>query len=104
MNQEQDDPQRQNADQAYTGATRRLPSLRIIDKRTNQEMRCPKCNAPMEQGWIPELSQQGASLPVWKAGRPRKRWMGGYRVRDTRRHLIITLRCVDCGFLESYAP
>ncbi len=94
-------------DGPYTGATRRLSpdAVRVIDRRTPQGQVCPKCGSDMEPGWVPEfVTPRVIRLPLWVAGRPRRTWLSGYRVGDARRHLIVTLRCLACGYLESYAP
>lgn len=104
--QPEDDQQKDNGeDEAHTGATRRLsPIPRIIDRRTSTEPRCPKCGASMEQGWVPDVAHGGAVLPLWIAGRPRKRWIGGYSISAPKRRHIVTMRCTGCSYLEFYAP
>ena len=61
-------------------------------------MTCPKCNAEMEEGFV-----AGPRVVEWIEGPFEKSILFGVKVRDRTRLTIRTLRCVKCGFLESYA-
>lgn len=64
---------------------------------------CPKCSAEMEEGFILDHTS-GAYLPSnWVEGEPIKSFWTGTKISDKSQYQITTLRCVRCGFLESYA-
>ena len=59
---------------------------------------CPKCGAEMEAGYILDQTY-GANLPSnWIEGEPVKSFWSV----DKKHYQVQTLRCVRCGFLESY--
>lgn len=65
---------------------------------------CPKCQQPMERGFLPEYVHARAARPsIWVRGRPQgSLWFG---IKVPPNYLtIITYRCTGCGYLESYAP
>ena len=67
-------------------------------------VQCPKCNIPMEAGFIPEYTHQGIVPDRWMRGLPEWRvWIGGVRLRVKDMRLVITYRCPSCGYLEAYA-
>jgi predicted nucleic-acid-binding Zn-ribbon protein len=64
---------------------------------------CPKCSAEMEEGFILDQTY-GANLPSnWIEGEPVKSFWSGTKISDKKHYQVKTLRCVRCGFLESYA-
>jgi len=61
--------------------------------------KCPKCGGCMQEGFLIE-----SKLPVrWIAGKPEKSVLGGTKASGKEHRQIETHRCVECGFLESYA-
>jgi hypothetical protein len=64
--------------------------------------RCAKCGGLMQTGFIVDRSYGSAFQEEWVQGRPRSFL---YRVilRGARRQKVLTYRCADCGYLESYA-
>ena len=90
---------------------------------------CPRCESVMEEGYMLDRGPHGSSPSVWVEGRlvPRepqtletltkrlsqipKRLVENLsqlvsqskKSRQRRRIRIRTLRCTECGFLESYA-
>src|SRR5687768_3844050 len=82
---------------AVTGATQRL---RAVD-----ELRCLRCQTPMEPGFLLELDFQGKRRRIrWVDGIPkRSRWFGDVSTSDRRVLGVQTYRCTRCGYLESYA-
>ena len=64
---------------------------------------CSKCKAEMEAGFILDQTY-GANLPSnWIEGEPVKSFWSGTKISDKKHYRVQTLRCVRCGFLESYA-
>ena len=60
----------------------------------------------MELGFTLEIDGQAKRWrSKWVAGRPKRSiWMGDVSTREARMLRIWTYRCVQCGYLESYAP
>jgi hypothetical protein len=68
-------------------------------------MHCPKCQRPMEKGYVPELTYGAVLQSAWTPGEPiPRRFMGGIKWSRSNNVAIITYRCTSCGYLESYAP
>ena len=61
-------------------------------------MICPKCNAEMKEGFL-----AGPRVTEWIEGPLEKSVLLGVNIQDRERKVIRTFRCVNCGFLESYA-
>jgi len=60
--------------------------------------KCPKCGSKMQEGFLVEHRQ-----PLrWIAGKPKKSLVFGTKA-DGEHRQIETYRCVECGYLESYA-
>lgn len=67
------------------------------------EPTCPKCTHKMVRGFIPELSHR-SSVSFWVEGEPEHSfWAVGVKIPEDKIIDIVTYRCADCGFLESYA-
>ncbi len=71
---------------------------------------CPKCESPMEMGWIVDHSLAGFEKRAshWKPGEPERRAAidlikEGFQSGDGEALPIIAYRCKQCGFLEYYA-
>ena len=63
---------------------------------------CPKCSHLMVRGYIPEFSHR-ASVLFWVEGAPEYSfWAAGVKIPEDKID-IVTYRCAECGFLESYA-
>ena len=66
-------------------------------------LNCPKCRAEMEEGFILDQTY-GANLPSnWVEGEPVRSIWSGTKIKNKKKYQVRTLRCVRCGFLESYA-
>ena len=78
---------------AYEGETVRLKPV------------CTLCKGEMELGYILDRGDDRFThQSEWIAGEPRpRRWFEGVDVGKSRRYLVTTLRCEQCGFLASYA-
>lgn len=65
---------------------------------------CPKCQSTMEKGFVTDLTYGAAMQSAWTPGDPRpRRFFGGIQWRRSGNIPITTLRCPNCGYLESYA-
>jgi uncharacterized OB-fold protein len=57
----------------------------------------------MEEGFIADATYGGVETSTWVAGEPEKSFWTGIKTRDKRQVKILTVRCKNCGYLESYA-
>jgi hypothetical protein len=64
---------------------------------------CGKCSSDMEEGFVVDQAESTYSLEKWVAGNPEKNWLTGISLKGKVVYEVRTLRCVSCGFLESYA-
>ena len=70
---------------------------------TTTPTECPKCKAPMEEGFLLDKTH-GANLNShWVAGAPDRSFWTGVKVHGKRLVPVRTFRCTSCGLLESYA-
>ena len=74
-----------------------------------RELACPKCGGAMEPGYVYDDGGSPADSSSWSKQRPKRNlltYLGltteGPKERDRRP--IVTYRCSQCGYLESYAP
>lgn len=67
--------------------------------------RCPKCQRPMEAGYVADIGHGIVIQSGWSPGVPEpRRFLGGIKWREGENIPIVTFRCPGCGYLESYAP
>ena len=66
---------------------------------------CPKCNASMEEGFIPDRGDKSVlQTTEWYEGLPeRSRWFGQLKIKNKRHFQVRSYRCARCGYIESYA-
>ncbi|MEI2721548.1 MAG: PF20097 family protein [Gemmatimonadales bacterium] len=65
---------------------------------------CPKCNGPMEEGFVLDKAHYGMPTPPeWLEGKPEVSFWSGLKTKGHDRHKVMTYRCERCGYLESYA-
>ncbi len=68
---------------------------------------CPKCKSEMRQGFVPGPANIGFDRTVisqWMEGTPEKSFLTGVKgIWFGQKLPVATFRCVECGFLESYA-
>jgi hypothetical protein len=64
---------------------------------------CAKCGGRMDQGFIPDATDNTTKVTNWVEGQPQKRWYG-LKTRGLRKLPIESWRCGRCGYLENYAP
>lgn len=67
------------------------------------EATCPKCNSPMEEGFILDSNHGERLVSHWVEGKPEKGFFWGIKVKGRRQLEVMAMRCTVCGFLESYA-
>ncbi len=66
-------------------------------KNTNK---CPKCGGEMEEGMIADKTSQ-INISTEQNWGTKKKFAGFGGLENE--HEVMTFRCVNCGFLESYA-
>ena len=67
-------------------------------------IRCPKCAAAMERGFILDIMEGGQAASRWAAGAPTKAFWAGVKAVPADEVIpIAAFRCESCGYLESYA-
>lgn len=64
---------------------------------------CPKCSAPMEQGFVMDQTYGAQMVGHWAAGPPQKSFWQGTKSPERESIPIGTFRCSACGYLESFA-
>jgi hypothetical protein len=64
---------------------------------------CPKCQAEMARGFIPDHSYGASVVGEWYEGEPSKAFFAGIKVPLHRGFPIAAFRCVKCRYLELYA-
>jgi len=68
-------------------------------------MECLRCESEMELGFVGDYTHRNwLQAPVWFAGPLEWAWWGGLKRGKRRKIFVQTMRCVGCGYLESYAP
>ena len=77
---------------------RRTRYLGLAREFYNLVMTCPKCNSEMEWGVV-----AGPRVIEWIEDPLHQSTLLGVKVREGKQLPIRTFRCIDCGFLESYA-
>ncbi len=71
---------------------------------TNETIDCPKCNSPMEEGFILDLAHYNTkTVSQWVEGSPERSIWTGIKTKDREKFQVMTYRCDRCGYLESYA-
>lgn len=75
------------------------------------DLRCLRCKGDMEQGFMPEYAHPTLLVTRWYLGAPKEaeikllgmkvaEWLD---VKEADMRLVVTYRCVSCGYLESFA-
>lgn len=70
---------------------------------TTADHKCPKCQHELEEGFIADVASGGVFTSKWVEGAPEKSVWTGTKTKGKRKVEILTLRCTNCGYLESYA-
>lgn len=69
----------------------------------NEAPACIRCHAPMEMGYVADVTHNGYTQQNWAPGEPKRRFWMGLKVNRKEFVPVRTLRCPRCGYLESYA-
>ncbi|MBI3201269.1 MAG: hypothetical protein HYZ29_06960 [Myxococcales bacterium] len=70
---------------------------------TTSPEQCPKCEGPMERGFVLDNTYGKRLVSHWAPGAPQKSFWLGTALPDEELIPIGTFRCSSCGYLESYA-
>ncbi|HEX8921155.1 MAG TPA: hypothetical protein VF766_06735 [Pyrinomonadaceae bacterium] len=65
--------------------------------------KCQKCQHEMEEGFIADVTYGAVVTSKWIEGEPEKSFWTGTKTKGKRHVEILTFRCTNCGYLESYA-
>jgi hypothetical protein len=69
-----------------------------------QELKCPKCQGSMVQGFIPDYASANSKYVIsWAEGQPKRSWWEYTKVPIGGGIPIGVFRCQGCGYLEFYA-
>jgi len=66
---------------------------------------CSECDGTMQKGSILNLVGLGYypdGVPYWTEGIPERNFLGGVKVRKTKRYTVSAFRCEKCGFVKLY--
>jgi hypothetical protein len=63
---------------------------------------CLRCHTRMEAGFIPDLGE-GIRQQNWAPGVPEPSFWTGLKMKKEDIYFVVTYRCPNCGYLESYA-
>ncbi len=64
---------------------------------------CPKCSGQMEEGFVLDQTYGANVQATWVEGPATRSFWTGVKLKGRERVPVTTLRCVRCGYLESYA-
>jgi DNA-directed RNA polymerase subunit RPC12/RpoP len=70
---------------------------------TNKTIECLRCHAQMEVGYVADGTHAGFAQQNWSPGTPTKSFWMGLKMKADQLVPVTTLRCPNCGYLESYA-
>jgi len=68
-----------------------------------QPLKCIRCHGQLQVGYIPQSTESGLRQLNWCPGAPQRSFWTGLKVKKGTALTVITYRCVNCGYLESYA-
>ncbi|HEY0780426.1 MAG TPA: hypothetical protein VGD56_20890 [Gemmatirosa sp.] len=69
----------------------------------NQTIACIRCRTPMEPGYVADATSGGNVQEQWSPGAPQTSYWTGLKIDTRARIPVTTMRCPNCGVLESYA-
>jgi len=70
----------------------------------NQDLKCPKCQGSMVQGFMPDYASNISKYVIsWAEGKPERSWWEYTKVPMGGGIPIGVFRCKGCGYLEFYA-
>ena len=70
---------------------------------SDESKSCPKCSQPMQVGWVMEQHATTRYPNVWVEGSPEPSFLTLTKTKGKDLRMVLSYRCVGCGFLESYA-
>lgn len=68
----------------------------------NEEARCPKCNGPVEVGYLLDKSLH-VTAACWVPGDPPGSFLAKRSAKEGHGLRVRAIRCKECAFLELYA-
>lgn len=66
----------------------------------SEQIECIRCRSQMELGYIADLT---VAQQNWAPGEPKSGHFKSLKVKKSEFVPVTTLRCPNCGYLESYA-
>ncbi len=73
----------------------------------NKNINCSKCSGNMEKGFIADYTYGSSDSTIvqnrWVEGEYKTNWTGAAKLKDQKKFIMTTFRCVNCGYLESFA-
>ncbi len=69
----------------------------------DQVIQCLRCRTEMEQGVIGDSTYGGHLQEAWAPGPPKVSFWTGLKIKREETIPVTTMRCPNCGALESYA-
>ena len=70
---------------------------------TERDHLCPKCDSEMEIGFLLDNAHVNYLPAMWVKDLPERTFFKMAKIKGKVRREVQTYRCLDCGFLESYA-
>ena len=68
------------------------------------DLKCPRCESTMEEGFMQDLADANWTYAQkWIRGPVEKGFLGTVKMRGKEAIPIVTMRCTNCGRLESFA-
>jgi len=64
---------------------------------------CPKCGSAMEIGFLLDNAHVNYFPTIWVKGQPERSFLRTAKIKGKIKRGVESYRCVNCGFLESYA-
>jgi hypothetical protein len=69
----------------------------------SKPVECIRCHAEMAVGFVPDGTHAGFAQQNWVPGEPKPSFWMGLKMEKDEVVPVVTLRCPNCGYLESYA-
>jgi len=64
---------------------------------------CPKCGSAMEIGFLLDNAHVNYFPTIWVKGLPERSFFRTAKIKGKVKRGVESHRCVNCGYLESYA-
>jgi len=79
-------------------------SNNLFGFKNGGNVKCLKCNSTMSNGFIVDYMAGGKrQVEKWLAGEPKPSFWHGVDIKNQSQIEVVTYRCDECGYLESYA-